>query len=116
MSASNDFEFPDHRKHRRFELIFPVELRLKGGKATKKIETVSRNVSIGGMLLDSATSLPLFTNVTFTIEMEGPSHVPIELKGKGKIVRIQGRDSSGFGIAVECVPPIAEMERRLCRF
>jgi hypothetical protein len=98
------------RKYRRFNLSYPVRVRLRSGGVSSEIEAISRNVSIGGLLLETASIIPQDSEVSFvmTIQDDRVAH-PIELVGEGNIVRVENT-SEGIRVAVECKSPIAHLE------
>jgi hypothetical protein len=103
------------RKYRRFSLEFPVTLKIQSGTPGSEIEAISKNVSVGGLLLRSALSLPTHSLVTFILSVHGEQAVrPIHLVGEGEIVRVE--DEGGgptFMIAVKCKTPVAQLENYL---
>ena len=103
------------RKHRRFHLECPVRVKFQAANSATEVETISQNVSIGGLLVKSAAMIPEHTPVTFVIIVQGEQAVhPIYLAGEGKIVRVEnGQDDAMFAIAVECRAPIIQLEEHL---
>ena len=103
------------RKHRRFHLECPVCVKFQAGDSAVEIETISQNVSIGGLLVKSAAMIPVHTPVTFIISVQVEQAVhPIYLTGEGKVVRAEnGRHAATFVIAVECRAPIMQLEEYL---
>jgi len=100
------------RKHRRFELQFPVSLSFADNGAPREIDAVSKNVSVGGVLIEADDQVPLRTQVSLTMNVVGPwSRRPVVLLGEGEVVRVESMGAgAGFAIAVECRQPITEME------
>ncbi|HYM74961.1 MAG TPA: PilZ domain-containing protein [Candidatus Dormibacteraeota bacterium] len=107
--------YKKERKYRRFDLQFPVSLSFPSGKAAHDLGAVSKNVSLGGMLVQAGGQIPLHTQVNLTMKVVGlSSRRPIRLRGEGEIVRVEPLDpGAGFAIAVECKQPIVEMEDHL---
>ena len=106
---------PHERKYRRFDLRYPVHVKFEIGSTVSELDAVSRNVSLGGMLLESPSAIPQRSPVSFvmTLQAERMLH-PIELKGEGEVVRVEsGRGGCGFAVAVECRQPITQIERYL---
>jgi len=103
------------RRHRRFELQFPVCLRFPSQGTVRELQTVSENVSIGGLLLKADVAVPPRTHVSLVIEVKGPgSHRPVRLAAKGEVVRVEALGAGGgFAIAVACLQPITEMNKPL---
>ena len=103
------------RKHRRFRLEYPIRLKFRAANRATEVETISRNLSIGGLLVNSAAMIPEHTPVTFIISVLGEQAVrPIHLAGEGKIVRVEhSQVDATFAIAVECKTPIMQLEEHL---
>jgi hypothetical protein len=75
---------------------------------------MSRNVSIGGLLLDVPSRIPEHSSVGFTITVQADDLAhPILLAGEGKVVRVEPQPRRKFVVAVECSRPITQMERYL---
>ena len=103
------------RKYRRFRLECPIRLKFRAANRATEVETISRNLSIGGLLVNSAAMIPEHTPVTFIISVLGEQAVrPICLAGEGKIVRVEhSQVDATFAIAVECKTPIMQLEEHL---
>ncbi len=100
----------EERRYRRFKLGYLVRVKFQSGGPVAEVESISRNIGIGGLLLESASMIPQDTPVTFVIRIEGEeSGRPIYLGGEGKIVRVES-DGAGFAIAVECDAAITQLE------
>ena|SRR3954454_2186552 len=100
------------RRHRRFSLRYPVLLRFDQGSTATEVQAVSKNVSIGGLLLESTAPIPQDCLVKFTLLVKGDTATrAIQLAGQGKVVRVENPGENGsFSIAVECSQPITELE------
>jgi hypothetical protein len=96
---------PQKRKYRRYELQFPVRVNLRARGSAGEVETISKNVSIGGLLLTTPSLIPCHTPVRFVMTIQGgPMVRPIQVKGEGEVVRVESTASeTGFAIAVECI-------------
>jgi len=107
--------YPLERRYRRFNLQFPVRLSFPSRGTVRELATISKNVSIGGLLLRSYDSLPPHTQVSLTMDLQDPRlRRPIRLLGEGEVVRVQPLESgAGFAIAIECKRPITEIENHL---
>jgi hypothetical protein len=79
------------------------------------IDVVSRNISLGGLLVRSATLIPPDTAVTVTLCVYGKAAVrPVHLLGEAHVVRIeQGEKEASFGVAMQCNAPLVELEEYL---
>lgn len=99
------------RRYRRFHLQFPVCLSFPAGEAARKLEGVSKNVSLGGLLVKTGDVLPISTAVNLTVSVMGRSSGrPIVLHGEGEVVRVlELASGAGFEIAVKCRRPITEL-------
>lgn len=103
------------RRYRRFQLECPVCVKFQAASSFTEVEAISQNVSIGGLLVKSASMIPEHTPVTFIISIQGRQVVyPIYLAGEGKVVRVESRQAdAAFLVAVECGAPIKQLEERL---
>jgi hypothetical protein len=103
------------RTYRRFELEFPVRLKFQSGRFTEEVEGVSKNLSIGGLLVRSALPVAQHTLVTFVLSVHGHHSLRrIHLTGGGEIVRVEIAEAEGaFMMAVKCGSPVVELEEFL---
>ena len=103
------------RRYPRFKLRYPVHGKFYSGKAVSEFDAVSRDVSIGGLLLETASEIPRHSPVSFTMTIRGGSIVhPIRLAGEGEVVRVEpARHGAWFAIALACKHPIAQIENYL---
>src|SRR4051812_38220293 len=84
------------RKHRRFHLQFPVSLNFSVGDVAREYEGMSKNVSLGGLLVKTAQALPLRARVKLTMELEGrKSGRVIRLCVDGEVVRVEQSELDG---------------------
>lgn len=99
------------RRYRRFQLRYPVHLLFRSDQLNSEADAVTRNVSIGGLLLECPVSSSKHTAVSFIIRMGGSTAHPFVLVGEGEVVRVKiGDNGSKFLIAVECTAPITQLE------
>jgi hypothetical protein len=102
---------PHERRYRRFKLRYPVQLLFRSGELISEVDAVSRDVSIGGLLVESPMPIPQHTAVNFVISLRGRTFRPVELMGEGKVVRVgPSRATAEFAIALECKKPITQIE------
>jgi len=103
------------RRYRRFRLQFPVCLTFPSNGAVSRVLAVSKNVSIGGMLLRSEDRIPPHTAVSLTMDVRSPgAGRSVRLLSEGEVVRVESLGSgAGFAIAIECNQPIREMQEYL---
>ena len=98
------------RRYRRFALRVPVRLTFSCEGILQNVETLSRNVSVGGLLLETVDAIPLRTPVTLRMDLRSLSGRPISLVAEGKVVRVESSAlDTTFAIAVECNHSITEM-------
>jgi PilZ domain-containing protein len=106
MGQFNDSVPPDRpeRMHRRFSANFPVVVKYHFEDSVSQIQTVTKNVSVGGLLLESASPIPQHRPLSFIMTLHGgPVIRPIQLLGEGEVVRVEcNGPSAGFAIAVKC--------------
>jgi hypothetical protein len=103
------------RKYPRFKLRYPVHGKFYSGEAVSEFDAVSRNVSICGLLLETASEIPRYSPITFTMTIQGAKIIhPIRLAGEGEVVRVEPSGPSGwFAIALVCKHSIAQIENYL---
>lgn len=98
------------RKHRRFQLECPVFVKFHAATSAAEVEAVSKNISIGGILVRSAAMIPKHALVTFIISVQGgQAFQPIYLAGEGEVVRVES-NGRAFMIAVRCDSPITQLQ------
>jgi len=104
--------YQKERRHRRFELQFPVCLSFPSGGKVRELQAVSQNLSIGGLLLSASDQVAPHTRVTVTIDVSSRwSHRPVRLLGQGEVVRVEALGpGAGFAIAIECRQSITKMK------
>jgi hypothetical protein len=100
------------RKHRRFSLQYPVHLRVHSADLMVEFEAISRNISIGGLLLEASSLIPQHTPVSFTVTVKhNELGRPIHFVGEGRVVRVDPKTKEDvFAIAVECQRPITQVD------
>jgi|SRR5579862_2075082 hypothetical protein len=103
------------RKHRRFDLQLPVSLSFAADGVPHALAAVSKNVSVGGVLIEAGDQVPVRTQVSLTMNVVGPSsRRPVVLLGEGEVVRVESMGpGAGYAIAVQCRQPITEIEEHL---
>jgi len=96
------------RKYRRFALRFHVRVEFRSVGQACQVDAFTKNVSTGGLLLESPSHIPKDGLVTFTIMADGSQAIrPMEFAGEGKVVRIVLDPSEpGFAIALKSVRPM----------
>ncbi len=100
------------RNYRRFELAFPVRLKYQTGSTTTEIDGVSKNISLGGLLVRSASPIPAETAVTFVLSVHAKHALrPVHLMGEGQVIRMEQEEAEeGFAVAVKCNAPFIDLE------
>jgi hypothetical protein len=116
MFSSNDVELRRQqptRRHPRFSLRFPVQVKFGGNHVPEEVSATTRNVSAGGVLLEASQRIPERSPVHFTMTMNGGQLArPVCLAGEGVVVRVESKaEGNGFSIAVQCLKPIAEVQQ-----
>jgi len=100
------------RKYRRFSVRYPVQVIFNVAGCVSELQAISNNVSLGGILLEAATPIPQYCDVTFAMAV--PEHHIVggfQLAGEGAVVRVESHQSgTGFAIAVECRRPLSMLE------
>ena len=106
-------QIPDvpERRYQRFSLCSLVHLKVQLGANLTGFEAMSKNVSVGGLLLHVPSPVPKDSPVTFTMLMQqSPASRTIEIVGEGKVVRVEAEiASSGFEVAVEYSRPLMQI-------
>jgi hypothetical protein len=104
--------YAQERKYRRFNLRYPVHVKFRSGDLMSELDAVSRNVSLGGMLLETGSRIPERVSVSFVMTLQGGRIVrPIELAGEGQVVRVESNAApAAYAIAVQCKNPITQIE------
>jgi hypothetical protein len=117
MERSKALECPSiwrGRSYRRFRLEFPVRLKFRNGSSITEIDTVSKDLSLGGLLVRSALSLPEHTLVSFVLSVHGSQSLrPVYLIGDGEVVRVETATDEPFALAIRCNAPVTELEEYL---
>ena len=100
------------RRYRRFPLQYPVRLKVQCADSAIELEGVSRNVSIGGLLMETSRMIPPHTPVSFVMTVHWAHAIrPMQFTGEGEVVRVDARtETAAFAIAVECQRPITQLE------
>lgn len=100
------------RTYRRFKLEFPVRLKFQSHSGISEIDTVSRDLSMGGLLVRSAEAVPQCTPVSFVLSVHGVESLrPVYLTGEGEVVRVEFRnDENGYALAIRCSAPVTELK------
>jgi hypothetical protein len=82
------------------------------GELISEVDAVSRDVSVGGLFLETPLPIAEFSSVSFVLILRGHQFdLPIELAGEGEVVRVEPIGlEAGFGIAVKCRRPINQLE------
>lgn len=103
--------YSEVRKHRRFDLQFPISMSFPTGEIGRELEGITKNVSLGGVLIKVGTEVPIRTKVRLRIDVVGPrSRRPVRLSGEGEVVRVEALEGGvAYRIAVQC-DRLAEIE------
>lgn len=92
-----------------------MRLKFETESRVAEIDAVSKNLSVGGLLVRSALPVPQDTSVTFVLSVHGSQSLrPIHLVGEGQIVRLEPGEADGtFVMAVKCSVPVTQLEEYL---
>jgi hypothetical protein len=103
------------RKHRRFLASYPVELKVYSEGTASDLQAITQNVSVGGLLLVTASPVPNHCPVDFVMTLHGGQLIrPIRVVGQGEVVRVEPLGpGAGFAVAIKCK---REIERNLSAF
>lgn len=96
------------RKNLRFSLHYPIRLEFSSGGRNFQVDALTRNLSVGGLLLESPYPIPMDCSVNFTISAEGEQMVcPLEFAGSGDVVRVDPvLPGLGYAVALRYARPI----------
>lgn len=101
--------FSTRRKYRRYNLQYPVKVQFSIGRSLSELHARSRNISLGGMLLESELPIPQDYPVVLNMTLQGKPIVrPLHVTAEGTVVRVE-ESESGFVIAIECNHPISRI-------
>jgi hypothetical protein len=103
------------RKHPRFILNYPVQLKFRSENAPQIVGATSHNISLGGVLLYASQPVPQGSKVEFLMTIsQGATGESIRLKSTGRVVRIE-HDSLGTGyeVAIEWKRRIHQVLRKI---
>jgi len=100
----------DKRKYRRYPLECAVDIRFSCEEVASELKGITRNVSIGGLLVCSPSWIAESCPVSFVLTVQA-SHLvhPVRLLGSGKVARVNPC-ARGYEIGVECNKLIEELE------
>ena len=100
------------RKHRRFLASYPVELKVYSEGTASNLQAITQNVSVGGLLLVTASPVPQRCSADFIMTLHGGQlSRPIRVVGQGEVVRVEPLGPcAGFAVAIKCK---REIERNL---
>jgi hypothetical protein len=109
---------PQERRYRRFSLRYPVNIKFHSENSVSELRAISRNISLGGVLLEADSALPQHCDVSFIVTVRGHHIIgPTQILGEGEVVRVEPqRSGAGFAIAVKCKRPISELQGFLPAF
>lgn len=86
------------RRDVRYPLHMPVLVRMA---QRKEMHTRSENISLGGILLSSAFLIPEGSTVEVSIGVEHLADPGILLNARGKVLRVQPKDTGDFSVAIQ---------------
>jgi hypothetical protein len=101
----------EERRYRRFKLRYPVHLLFSSDEQATEVDAVSRDASIGGLLVESPVRIPQHSVVNFIISLRARTLRSVELVGEGQVVRVEPSGAqTEFLVALECKKPITQIE------
>jgi len=98
------------RKYRRYRLQAPVKVSFPLGDSVLELSAVTRDVSEGGMLVESNVPLPRDSHVFLSMNVQSRDEErTVFLQGHGAVVRVE-QERSNYVIALRCTRPLCEVE------
>ncbi len=91
----------EHRKHRRFDLSFPVRVRVKA-QAASEIETATRDISGSGVYFTMARDVEPGSKLEceLTLPPEVCQGFTVRLKSRARVVRVERHEEENkIGVA-----------------
>ena len=111
--TERQYDWQGRRSYHRFELQFPVRIHFQSGTKQLEIEGVSKNISIGGLLVRTTIAIPQHTSVSFVMSLHGNNAVrPVHVIGEGEVVR-SWEHAGAYLMAVRCSEPVVHLEEFL---
>ena len=94
---------PEQRKYRRFSVSYPVHVKFHFEDSVSELQAVTKDVSVGGLLIETASPIPQHSPVDFIMTLHGGPVIPIQVVGEGDVVRVEAHGpGAGFAIAIKC--------------
>ena len=111
LTNSSELSVQQRRRHPRFSLLYPVRVVFHSGNSSHELDTLSNNISIGGILLESKSPIPQNCELQFFMTVQKSSMSSrILLEGSGRAVRVEQHPSgNGFNVAVRFGRPISQI-------
>ena len=97
MTPPMDFFQPPGRLDTRYPVNLPVSVKL----AHKEMHAQSENISLGGILLSSASPIPKDSVVELAVGVAPPARPGTLLSARGKVLRAQPKATGGFAVAIK---------------
>jgi hypothetical protein len=101
-------EAQPERQFRRFKLTYHVRVNFHSENMLGGVDGITRNIGLGGLLLESDCLIPHLSPVDFTIMISGGTvSRPVILAGVGDVVRVEPcKSKDRYCIAVTCRRPV----------
>lgn len=97
---SEHMPFP--QRHERRDFRYPLHLPVLIKTAQRKqVQARSENISLGGILLTSSFLIPEGSAVEVAIGVEHMPDPGILLNARGKVLRVQPKDTGDFAVAIK---------------
>jgi hypothetical protein len=103
MSTMDSPQRPEQR-HTRYPLHLPVLLKV----ADKELRTRSENISLGGILLSSASLIPEGSMVEVAFGVASLPNTGIQSGVRGKVLRVQAKATGDFAVAIAFEHPFRD--------
>jgi hypothetical protein len=100
-----------NRRTLRYPLHLPVSIKL----ADREIPARSENISLNGILLSSDCVIPKGSAVELEVGVALLPDPGVLLTAKGKVIRLQLKNSGDFVMAIECEAPFELIRPRAPR-
>ena len=102
--------YTGRRKYRRFNVRYPVHGTFSSGNTVSEFDALSTNISIGGLLMKTASEILPHSLVSFALTIEVGMVRPIHLVGEGEVVRLEPALADAcFAVAVACKRGIVQI-------
>jgi hypothetical protein len=88
------------QRQERREFRYPLHLPVLIKMAREEMRGRSENISLGGILLSSASLIPEGTMVEVAVGVDHTPDPGILLSARGRVLRVQPKDTGDFAVAI----------------